>query len=94
MSLRELYVARPDQLHMHNSQEAYKETASELHYDVLGVAPEEQLMAFKEDPGTLANKRWRPIEWVRASLRLARFAFPLAQLNPGVRRSWRCLSYL
>jgi hypothetical protein len=63
MSLRELYVAKPDQLLPHNSKEAYREIASELHFDVLGVAPEEQLVAFKEDLGTLADQKWSAISW-------------------------------
>ena len=34
-----------------------------MHFDVLGVAPEKQFMAFKEDTGTLADEKWRPLEW-------------------------------
>ena len=64
MSLRELYVAKPDQLLQQNSKEAYREVASELHFDVLGIAPEEQLLAFKEDLGTLADRKWSAISWV------------------------------
>ena len=63
MSLREIYVAKPDQLVPHNSKEAYREIASELHFDVLGVAPEEQLVAFREDLGTLADQKWLAISW-------------------------------
>ena len=63
MSLRELYVAKSDQLLPHNSKEAYREIASELHFDVLGVAPEEQLVTFKEDLGTLADQKWLPMSW-------------------------------
>ena len=63
MSLRELYLAKPDQLHAHNSSEAYREIASELCFDVLGVAPDEQLEALREDAGALSDGRWRSVEW-------------------------------
>ena len=63
MSLRDLCVAKPDQLLPHNSKEAYREVASEWHFDVLGVAPEEQLARFREDPGTLADHKWLAMSW-------------------------------
>ncbi len=63
MSLRELFLARPDQLHAHNSHDAYRELASELHFDVLGVAKDEELTAFKDNLGTLADQNWIAIEW-------------------------------
>ena len=62
MSLRELYVAKPDQLLAQNCTEAYREIASELHYDVLGVAPDEQVVEFREDPGTLSDKKWMHLD--------------------------------
>ena len=63
MSLRELYVAKPDQRLPHNSKAAYREIASGLRFDVLGVAPEEQLAGLNEDPGTLADQKWLAIGW-------------------------------
>ena len=63
MSLRELYLAKPDQLLPQNSKEAYREIASELHFDVLGVAQEEPFADFKENPGTLADQKWLSISW-------------------------------
>ena len=63
MSLRELYLAKPDALLPQNSREAYREVASELHFDVLGVAAEEQVAEFTEDPGALADQKWLLISW-------------------------------
>ena len=72
MSLRGMFLAKPDQLMPHNSGEAYREIASELHFDVLGVAKEEDLNAFKEEPGTLADEKWFTFEW----------AFPETEASP------------
>ena len=64
MTLREFYGAKSDQLMAHNSHEAYKEIASELHFDVLGtLADEEQLVALRDDLGTLADEKWRHLPW-------------------------------
>ena len=63
MSLRELYLAKPDAFLPQNSREAYREVASELHFDVLGVAAEEQVAEFTEDPGALADQKWLLISW-------------------------------
>ena len=43
--------------------EAYKSIAGQLHFDVLGIAPELSIAELREDPGTLADKRWTQIQW-------------------------------
>ena len=63
LTLRELYNAKPDQLVPQNSREAYREVASEMDFDVLGICPEEQLVALKEDLGVLLDEKWRFLDW-------------------------------
>ena len=64
LTLREFYFAKPDQLMAQGSLEAYREIASKLHFDVLGtLADEEQLVALREDLGTLSDETWRYLPW-------------------------------
>ena len=45
------------------SDEAYKAIGREFNFDVLGVAPEIEITEFRNDPGTLADKRWLQMQW-------------------------------
>ncbi len=58
------HFAKQEELVRQNSREAYREIASELHFDVLGtLADEEQLVALREDLGTLSDEKWRHLPW-------------------------------
>ena len=61
-SLRELAEVRPDELAPQDSEEACRSVAAEFGYDVLGCAGDAEILLLREDPGTLADSRWTPLE--------------------------------
>ena len=64
MSLRELAEAQEDELCGANAEEAYKAVGEELQWDVLATpVVEGDFVAFREDPGTLVDERWKQLEW-------------------------------
>ena len=62
-SLRELVEARPHEKAPADSAEAYRSVAAELGYDVLGQASDADLLWLREEPGTLAERRWDSVSW-------------------------------
>ena len=62
-TLRELANARDDDLAPTDSDEAYRAVARELGYDVLGVAPDDVIADYRDDTGTLEQRRWTKIKW-------------------------------
>ena len=61
---------RPDELLPVDSVEAYAEIAGMFHFDCLGVLgqtadekPEQVMADFRQDPGTLADERWKSLPW-------------------------------
>jgi hypothetical protein len=62
-SLRELVETRPDELLPEDSEAAYSSVAAELGYDVLGCGSDADILQLREEPGTLAERRWCQIAW-------------------------------
>ena len=62
-SLQEFNDASEFMLATLQSDEAYKAIGREFNFDVLGVAPEIEITEFRNDPGTLADKRWLQMQW-------------------------------
>ena len=65
-SLRELSYLRDDDLAPQDSHDAYLAVAKELGYDALGKPENDE--AFEEyrlDPGTVTERRWDLISWLR-----------------------------
>ena len=62
-SLRELKDARPDQLAARDANEAYEGIAREMAWDVFGTTDDAAVAAYREDPGTLEEKKWLQLEW-------------------------------
>ena len=62
-SLREFFDAMPDQLAERDSDAAYEAIAREMEWHVLGVADEAAVAGYREDPGTLADKKWLQLAW-------------------------------
>jgi hypothetical protein len=63
MSLRALAEAREDELVSGDADEAYRAVAEQIDADVLGTASESDLAALRQDPGTLADRRWEEAVW-------------------------------
>ena len=64
MSIREFADAKEDQLESWQSDEAYVAVAKEMEFHVLGITGDELTMAaLRDDPGTLAEKRWESVQW-------------------------------
>ena len=55
--------AADDELAPVDSNEAYKAVGKAMCYDVLGCAPDADVADFREDPGTLEQRRWKKLEW-------------------------------
>jgi hypothetical protein len=62
-SVRRMAEITDDDLAPQDSEEAYKAVAKEMNYDVLGMAAEEALEAFRLAPGTLVERLWENINW-------------------------------
>jgi hypothetical protein len=62
-SLRGLVNARDDEKAPADSEDAYRKVAAEFSYDVLGKASDADVLWLREDPGTLAERRWDAIQW-------------------------------
>ena len=62
-SLREFHEAAPSMLASTQIDEAYAAVGQEFHFDVLGVAPEIEITELRNDPGSLADKRWLQLQW-------------------------------
>ena len=62
-SLVEFWDAKDDQLAARNSDEAYESIGREMEWDVLGVGDEGAIAAYRNDPGTLADKKWSQLTW-------------------------------
>ena len=63
MSLRDFAQAQDDELAPVDSDEAYIAVAKAMGYDVLGCAPDADVADFREDMGTLEQRRWDKLEW-------------------------------
>ena len=63
MSLRDFAKAQDDELALVDSDEAYIAVAKAMGYDVLGCAPDADVADFREDMGTLEQRRWDKLEW-------------------------------
>ena len=58
--------AQEDELCGSKTEEAYKAVGEELQWDVLGTpVVEGDFFAFREEPGTLAEERWKQFEWTK-----------------------------
>jgi len=64
-SVRQLSNVPEDQLYPGDEEEAYRTTAAEMGFDVLGTADEEKLEPFIKAPGKLDQRLWEDIEWQR-----------------------------
>ena len=62
-SLQEFNDASSDMLAMLLTDEYYKAIGREMNFDVLGVALELEISEFRNDPGTMVEKRWRQLHW-------------------------------
>ena len=62
MSLRDFAGAKDDELAPVDSDEAYIAVAKAMGYDVLGCAPDADVADFREDMGTLEQRRWDKLE--------------------------------
>ena len=64
MFLLEFKAAKDDQLTPGCSTEAYTAVARALEWDILGKAEDESALAqLREEPGTLAERRWDALSW-------------------------------
>ena len=63
MPLRDFARAPDDELAPVDSDEAYIAIGREMGYDVLGCAPEADVSDFREDVGTLEQRRWEKLAW-------------------------------
>ena len=62
MSVRDFAKAQDDELAPVDSDEAYIAVAKAMGYDVLGCAPDADVADFREDMGTLEQRRWDKLE--------------------------------
>ena len=63
MSVRDFATAPDDELAPVDSYEAYQTIATAMHFNVLGYAPDAEVADFREDPGTLEQRRWVKLDW-------------------------------
>ena len=66
-SVRRMSETTQDLLAHQDSEDAYKSVAKAMEYDCLGTAAEEELEPFRLAPGTLVERLWEKIEWLRPS---------------------------
>ena len=63
-SLMEFKALKEDQLRLGCEAEDYKAVGRALEWDILGKAEDEASLAqFREEPGSLAEKRWEALSW-------------------------------
>ncbi len=64
MSVRRLAEAHEDEIAAVDAEEAYRAVAAQLGYDCLGAADSGEVLALRENPGTLAERRWDAVSWL------------------------------
>jgi hypothetical protein len=64
MSVRRLAEAHEDELAASDAEEAYRAVAAQLGYDCLGAADSGEVLALRENPGTLAERCWDAVSWL------------------------------